>query len=303
MRAQLTLVGVAEREAATTRARGDAAAADGRACRTEKKNSDLMRWLVAAVVVSLCGAFTLPPIPIDAKRLILVRHGAVARELHDPPIPPGALYGGNLEVPLSKQGEAEAVAAADMIGEFAASGEKVQFVASSPMKRALYGADLIAEAIQPHNVGRVDVSTYELLREIERGEWVNLTREQIAERWGADAFERAALEDDFGHTFGGEGMGDLRDRVLTARDFILKKVRDGGAAVVVSHMWVTRVMVADALGEPSVLNVDIPTASISVIDYGPDAWPPVLATEPASVPVVGFKPAVTEGDRQEQQAQ
>ena len=49
------------------------------------------------------------------RRLILVRHGAVDRERAEPPIRPGAFYGGNVDVPLSALGEAEAVAAARLI--------------------------------------------------------------------------------------------------------------------------------------------------------------------------------------------
>lgn len=237
---------------------------------------------------------SLPPMPMNARRLILVRHGAVDRAAHDPPIKPGSLYGGNLEVPLSDRGQAEAVAAAKVIAEYAESEQPnaIQFVASSPMRRAYFGADQIASAIQPFSVGRVSIAKYEALREIDRGDWVGLTRDEISAKYGEDAFERSAREDDFGRTFNGEGMGDLRTRVLDAREFILGKVREGSAAVVVSHMWVTRVMVADAIGEPDVLSVDIPTASISVIDYGPGTWPPALVEEglKPDVPMVGMMP-------------
>lgn len=258
--------------------------------------------------VGATGALTLPPTPFDAKRLILVRHGSVDRAAHEPPIPDGALYGGNLEVPLSAKGKAEAAAAAEVIGQFAADNAPgaVHIIASSPMERAVFGADRIAEAVSPHIIGSIGVSTYPQLKEIDRGDWVNLTREQIAERYGADAFERAALEDEYGRTFNGEGMGDLRERVMVARDFVLQKLRPGAAAVIVSHMWVTRAMVADALGEDNVLNVDIPTASISVLDYGPTAWPTMLAEELPQVPIVGWKPeaeGVTDEASKEQQQQ
>jgi len=252
-------------------------------------------------------AMKLPPVPINAKRLILVRHGSVDRAAHDPPIPDGALYGGNLEVPLSAKGEEEAAAAADLIGEFALehAPDAISLIASSPMKRAMYGAERIREAVSPHRIGGVGIQSYELFKEIDRGEWVNLTREQIEEKWGKDAFDRSVLEPEYGRTFGGEGMGDLTERVLTARDHVLRGVRDGSAAVIVSHMWVTRAMVADAIGETNYMKVDIPTASISVIDYGPESWPPSLATEPAQVPIIGYKPklASAEASAAEQQAQ
>jgi broad specificity phosphatase PhoE len=172
-------------------------------------------------------AMKLPPVPINAKRLILVRHGSVDRAAHDPPIPDGALYGGNLEVPLSAKGEEEAAAAADLIGEFARefAPDAISLIASSPMKRAMYGAERIREAVSPHRIGGVGIQSYELFKEIDRGEWVNLTREQIEEKWGKDAFDRSVLEPEYGRTFGGEGMGDLTERVLTARDHVLRGVR------------------------------------------------------------------------------
>ena len=215
-------------------------------------------------VSPFCAALTIPSAPPDSRRLILVRHGAVNREMHNPPIKAGALYGGDLEVPLSELGEAEAVAAAVCIGE--ELGSEVRLVCSSPMLRAIFGANAIAAEVQPRMVGRLDITTYELLREIGRGQWTNLTRDEIAAQWGDDAFDRCAREDDFGRSVGGEGIGDLRERVMVARDYILKKLQPGTAAVVVSHMWVTRTILADALGESNVLNVDVPTASISVVD-------------------------------------
>ena len=51
----------------------------------------------------------------DARRLILVRHGAVDRTRAVPAIKPGGFYGGNVDVPLSAQGEAEALAAAKRV--------------------------------------------------------------------------------------------------------------------------------------------------------------------------------------------
>ena len=45
----------------------------------------------------------------------------------------------------------------------------------------------------------------------------------------------------------------------------------GGAGVIVSHMWVTRAMVGEALGEDDPTKVEVPTASVSIVDY-PDGF-------------------------------
>ena len=79
------------------------------------------------------------------RRVILVRHGAVNREGSDPPIKPGAFYGGNVDVPLSTTGEAEAKAAARLIA--AEHAGEVKKIWSSPMRRALFGARCIGTAL------------------------------------------------------------------------------------------------------------------------------------------------------------
>ena len=70
----------------------------------------------------------------------------------------------------------------------------------------------------------------------------------------------------------------------------------GGAGVIVSHMWVTRAMVGEALGEANPMNVEIPTASVSVIDY-PSGFTTAeeFAAGKCDAPVVvavGTKPAL-----------
>jgi len=81
--------------------------------------------------------------------------------------------------------------------------------------------------------------------------------------------------------------------VLEQRDAMLRALPLGGAGVIVSHMWVTRAMVGEALGEPNPLKVDIPTASISVCDY-PDGFSAAAFAEGAcaapAVVAVGRKP-------------
>ena len=64
----------------------------------------------------------------------------------------------------------------------------------------------------------------------------------------------------------------MKERVLEARDAVLSVVPLGSASCVVSHLWVTRSMISDALGiEVGDLHtLAISTASISCIDYDED---------------------------------
>uniref|UniRef100_A0A7S0KZ69 Phosphoglycerate mutase (2,3-diphosphoglycerate-dependent) n=1 Tax=Coccolithus braarudii TaxID=221442 RepID=A0A7S0KZ69_9EUKA len=213
---------------------------------------------------------------MGARRLILVRHGAVSRVPRAgwpdiAPVRDGAFYGGNIDVPLSQRGEAEAHAAATWIAEKHA--DEVACVWSSPMSRALFGARAIATAVQSSATQRCtvsSVSTHEAFREFDRGMWTNMTKEEVEAdpRWGTDSFARCAREPMYGRNeCKGEGMGDLKDRVLTERDELLSTLLPGSAAVLVSHLWVTRSLLGEALGEEDPLAVDVPTASVSVVDY------------------------------------
>ena len=250
--------------------------------------------------VAFCFAALLsvvvPSTPQSMRRLVLVRHGAVARHLADPIVRPGALYGGNFDVPLSETGQAEAEAAANFIATQPFARD-VRFVCSSPMSRALFGAKRIASLLSPQIVGGLKVETNEFLREVDRGDWANRTVAEVEAdpRYGPGAHDKCALDPDYGRVVvNGEGMGDMRERVLCARDYVLSGTRPGSASVVVSHMWVTRIILAEALAMKNVLELDVPTASISIIDYPMGSWPisAADANSPAVVELSGFKPTL-----------
>ena len=103
---------------------------------------------------------------MSARRLILVRHGAVSRQpraswpgASQIPVKDGAFYGSNFDVPLSARGEAEAAAAAAHIASV--HPQEVCAVWSSTMSRAKYGAHCIAKA-----VGVDGVAEYDAFREL-----------------------------------------------------------------------------------------------------------------------------------------
>ena len=133
------------------------------------------------------------------RRAILVRHGAVDRARAEPALKPGAFYGGNVDVPLSKLGEAEALAAARLIA--ADYGTQVGTIWSSPMKRARFGARAVGTALAAAAdtwSPPLPVEEFEAFREIDRGPigtgWTDLTPEEIEARDGPDAIWRCVNE-------------------------------------------------------------------------------------------------------------
>jgi len=187
-------------------------------------------------------------------RLFLLRHGAVQ------PPRPDTFYGGT-EVPLSDLGQEEARRAAQAL-----TAEALDMVLSSPLSRARFGAQCLLQ-------GRSGVSFRELdgMREIARGRWVGLTKEEIELQFPGDR-ECHRQDPEHWRAHGGESLGDFRDRVMACwkgleRD-LLRQERESGQSLqvaLVSHLFPTRAILAAYLGLELQEwdSLPIPTASIS----------------------------------------
>ena len=166
----------------------------------------------------------------DSSRLFLIRHGTVAglwrRRIY-----------GDLDVPLSDQGRAEARRCAEGLAETSLAA-----VVSSGLARAEYGAALLRAG---RGLPRRDEPD---LREIDRGAWRGRPYDS-AEAGAVADWERWLADPETLRPPGGESLGDLRDRVLPALDRLAQEC-EGRAAAVVTHAWVVRVAVLSALGAP-----------------------------------------------------
>ena len=228
------------------------------------------------------------------RRIILCRHGHVAREAAD--LQENAFYGGNFDVPLSAGGDADMRAVAEYIASQHYS-EAAATVFASPT--AAVSGSLLQRALAPRAVGGVRLVQSDLLAEVDRGRWANLTAAEVRRRWGDDSYERWALDDDYGaRECGGEGMGDLRARALAVRDLVLERTLPGTASVICTHLWVARQILADAVGvEDGGLCIDVPYASISLLDFPDTAWPSTRANRDLPyVRLLGCVPADAAGD-------
>jgi len=89
-------------------------------------------------------------------------------------------YQGVTDVPLSTEGEEQAKKAALRL-----SCESVGRIISSPLKRSLKTAEIIAESI-----GLSAVDTWDELTEVDFGAWEGLTVPQIKEKFGEETFAK-----------------------------------------------------------------------------------------------------------------
>jgi len=133
-------------------------------------------------------------------------------------------------------------------------------------------------------------------REVDRGRWLGLTREQIESNFPGDLDNFAKDPSWCGH--GGETYTQLFNRVIAARDRAIAKAREGGckSIAIVSHMWVTKSMITDIQGvapteQDKWSELKVPTASISLVNY-----PLKEGGGEAKIDYIGTKPEVSQDD-------
>jgi broad specificity phosphatase PhoE len=224
------------------------------------------------------------------KRLFLVRHGEVVN--------PGgsvSVYYGAMDVPLSFLGQKEAIAAAKYLAQY-----ELAAVFCSPLTRAMYGAQQVSnrqkkkknqDTTTTTTTTTIDSGPIQLdgFKELERGYWRGKTKQQIGERLLA-AFDAC---DPHATPVGGESYMELNQRVMGALGRVMDTLQPGQAAAIVSHLQVTRCIVASALGVPlnQLTTIKIGTASITCIDYVPSVVPQQIVHFQSFKPDVGLVPS------------
>lgn len=161
-------------------------------------------------------------------RLILVRHAESEMQ---------GCYLGRSDPPLSLQGRAQAAALARRM-----AGQSLAAVYSSPLKRALTTAQMIAA------LHGLEVNVIAQLAELDFGDWDGLTYQEIMgiapqrfNRWLADPLKVCPPN--------GETLLEMSRRVMGAVHGIIA-AHPGETVAVVTHGGPARVIVCHALGIP-----------------------------------------------------
>ncbi|HYH44817.1 MAG TPA: bifunctional RNase H/acid phosphatase [Thermoanaerobaculia bacterium] len=195
-----------------------------------------------------------PPSLDSATRLILVRHGETALTAQ-------GRYSGRGDVPLSEQGEAQAMAAA---GRVAGISRDVAAVVSSPLQRCVRTAEFIAAEL-----GNVKVTVLPELIECDFGDWEGLTFAEARERWPAELdrwLDSTAVAPP-----NGESFQAVAKRVRGALE-TLRSAYPSGTVVVVSHVSPIKLILRDALaaGDAFLHRLFLDAAGVSTMDVWPD---------------------------------
>ena len=195
-----------------------------------------------------------PPAMENATRLILVRHGETA-------LTKQGRYSGRGDVPLSDEGQAQAMAAG---GRVAGISRDVTAVLTSPLSRCVRTAELISA-----ETGGVPVTVVDDLIECDFGDWEGLTFAEVQERWPHEM--RAWLGSTSVAPPDGESFQTVAKRVRGAMATILKSYA-GGVIVVVSHVTPIKLILRDALAASDAFlhRLYLDAAGVSTMDAWPD---------------------------------
>lgn len=169
----------------------------------------------------------------DACQMFLLRHGATANNVANPP----RIQGRGSDLGLSDEGRRQADETARLLG-----GIRLAAIFASPLKRAMETAERLAA---PHGL---PVQTVAELIECDVGKWEGRTWPEIERE---DAEYHALFRADpaqYGYA-GGENLEQVLARVKPALERALAK-HAGANIAVVGHNIVNRCYLADALDIP-----------------------------------------------------
>ncbi|MDO8490603.1 MAG: histidine phosphatase family protein [Dehalococcoidia bacterium] len=160
-------------------------------------------------------------------QFILVRHGQTEWNRVE-------RFRGRADIELNQTGLEQARAAAERLARSGASA-----VYSSPLKRALVTARTIAEPLG------LSARSEPALLDMDYGEWQGLTIEDVARQ---DALYATWITSPHLVKFpGGEGLEELRSRVMRCLDSLVQTHRDQ-TVILVSHQVVCKTVVCALLG-------------------------------------------------------
>lgn len=187
-----------------------------------------------------------------ATTVLLVRHGSTEHSLE-------GRFSGRNGLPLDAAGRAQAAAVAGLV----ATGDPVDVVLSSPLRRARE----TAEAIAARTGAQVEIA--EDLIELDFGDWEGHTFAEVERAWPAELAAWLARDD--AAPPGGESFAAVTARVQRLLPALLD-THAGKRVVAVSHVTPIKTALRLALGAPheAIFRFHLDTASLSVVDYYTD---------------------------------
>ncbi|MBI4989651.1 MAG: histidine phosphatase family protein [Rhodocyclales bacterium] len=192
---------------------------------------------------------------MNPTRLCLVRHGETAWNAE-------RRIQGQLDVPLSAVGHAQARATANALAQ-----ESLCAIYSSDLARALHTAEAAA------HLHKLPVRRHVGLRERHYGVLQTLTYGEFGRRHPGAYARFQAREEDFALPGGGESLRQFAARVMHCIDGIVA-AHAGGQVLVVTHGGVLDILHRRAGGQPlsARRDFDIPNAALNWLEVSSGKW-------------------------------
>jgi broad specificity phosphatase PhoE len=200
------------------------------------------------------GGARRPPVPVAARRLVVVRHGRTAWNAE-------RRFQGHADVELDGMGAETAQEVAEAL-----AGPDVAAVASSDMRRAVATAAPLAR-----NCG-LNVIVDPRLREVDVGRWEGLRPSEVAARFPAEWEAWQAGGD--ARRGGGETLAEAGRRVATALIDLALTAPAGGRVVAVGHGLSLRAALGQMAADGLVV-IDAPPPHLGNGEWlAVPLWPP-----------------------------
>lgn len=192
-------------------------------------------------------------------RLIIVRHaeaeGNIIRRFH-----------GWTDSPLTERGHLQAERVAERL-----KGTQIDVIYSSSLKRTMQTAGYIAQA------QNLPVSSSDELKEINGGEWEDLTWKELEEGWPAD-YDTWDNRPHLHQMPGGESMTEFQQRALNEVLHIIKQ-NPGKNICIVTHGTVIRTLICHFRECTLDEMINVPwcdNTGITIIDYENGAFSTIV---------------------------
>ena len=180
--------------------------------------------------------------------IILARHGETEWNVEE-------VFRGRIDIELNETG----IKQAELLAEYL-SGIKIDAIYSSPLRRALKTAEMIA------SYHKLDVEIAPGLVDFDYGEWQSLAHQEVKDRYKElyaewiNSPDRVKMPD-------GESLSDVRERALGVVSDVIAKYE--GTVVLVSHRVVNKVLICALLGldNSHFWNIKQDTCGITTFTY------------------------------------
>lgn len=159
--------------------------------------------------------------------IIIVRHGETEWNV-------GEIFRGRIDIDLNETG----IKQAELLAEYL-SKQKIDAIYSSPLKRALRTAEIIAGY---HNLN-VDIAPS--LIDFDYGKWQGLAHQEVKDKY-KELYAVWIKRPDQVKIPAGESLHDVRERVMIVVTNIITRYQ--GTVILVSHRVVNKILICALLG-------------------------------------------------------